>query len=65
MRRKQKGKEIKKEKSVRKRKKIKNERKMGKTKKREEEDRLCGLAVTVPVYKSRGPGFDSRRYKIF
>jgi hypothetical protein len=28
-------------------------------------DRLCGLVVTVLGYKSRGPGFDSRRYKIF
>jgi hypothetical protein len=28
-------------------------------------DRLCGLLVRVPGYTSRGPGFDSRRYKIF
>jgi hypothetical protein len=26
---------------------------------------LCGLVVQVPGYKSRGPGFDSRNYKIF
>jgi hypothetical protein len=25
-------------------------------------DRLCGLVVKVPGYRSRGPGFDSRRY---
>jgi hypothetical protein len=25
-------------------------------------DRLCGLVVRVPGYRSRGPGFDSRRY---
>jgi hypothetical protein len=25
----------------------------------------CGLVVRVPGYRSRGPGFDSRRYKIF
>jgi hypothetical protein len=25
-------------------------------------DRLCGLVVTVPGYRSRGPGFDSRCY---
>jgi hypothetical protein len=23
-------------------------------------DRLCGLVVRVPGYRSRGPGFDSR-----
>jgi hypothetical protein len=28
-------------------------------------DRLCGLVVRVPGYRSRGPGFDSRRYHIF
>jgi hypothetical protein len=28
-------------------------------------DRLCGLVVRVPSYRSRGPGFDSRRYQIF
>jgi hypothetical protein len=28
-------------------------------------DRLSGLVVRVPGYRSRGPGFDSRRYKIF
>jgi hypothetical protein len=26
--------------------------------------RLCGLVVRVPGYRSRGPGFDSRRYQI-
>jgi hypothetical protein len=25
----------------------------------------CGLVVRVPGWKRRGPGFDSRRYKIF
>jgi hypothetical protein len=29
------------------------------------EDRLCGLVVRVSGYRSRGPGFDSRRYQIF
>jgi hypothetical protein len=28
-------------------------------------DRLCGLALRVPGYRSRGPGFDFRRYQIF
>jgi hypothetical protein len=28
-------------------------------------DRLCGLAVRVSGYRSRGPGFDSRRFQIF
>jgi hypothetical protein len=28
-------------------------------------DRLYGLVVTVPDYKFKGPGSDSRRYKIF
>jgi hypothetical protein len=28
-------------------------------------DRLCGLVVRVPGYRSRGPGFDSRRSQIF
>jgi hypothetical protein len=28
-------------------------------------DRLCGLVVRVPGYKSRGPEFISRRYQIF
>jgi hypothetical protein len=27
-------------------------------------DRLCGLVVRVPGYRSRGPGFDSRPYQI-
>jgi hypothetical protein len=26
-------------------------------------DRLCGLVVRVPGYRSGGPGFDSRHYK--
>jgi hypothetical protein len=28
-------------------------------------DRLCGLVFTVPDYRSKGSGFDSRRYQIF
>jgi hypothetical protein len=28
-------------------------------------DRLCGLVVRVPGYRSTGHGFDSRRYQIF
>jgi hypothetical protein len=28
-------------------------------------DRLCGLVVRVPGYRSWGPGFHSRRYQIF
>jgi hypothetical protein len=28
-------------------------------------DRLCGLVVRVPSYRSRGPGFDSRGYQFF
>jgi hypothetical protein len=28
-------------------------------------DRLCGLVTRVPRYRSKGPGFDSRRYQIF
>jgi hypothetical protein len=28
-------------------------------------DRLCVLVVRVPGYRSRNPGFDSRRYQIF
>jgi hypothetical protein len=30
-----------------------------------EDDRLCGLVVRVPDYRSRSLEFDSRRYKIF
>jgi hypothetical protein len=30
-----------------------------------ESDRLCGLVIRVPGYRSRGPGFYSRRYQIF
>jgi hypothetical protein len=29
------------------------------------QDRLCGLVVRVPGYRSRGLGFDSRGYQIF
>jgi hypothetical protein len=29
-----------------------------------ERDHLCGLAVRVPGYGTRGPGFDSQRYQI-
>jgi hypothetical protein len=28
-------------------------------------DHLCGLVVRVPGYRSRGPGFDSKRYQVF
>jgi hypothetical protein len=28
-------------------------------------DRLCGLAVRVPGYRSRGPDLNSRCYQIF
>jgi hypothetical protein len=28
-------------------------------------DRICGLVVRVPGYRSSGPGFVSRRYQIF
>jgi hypothetical protein len=28
-------------------------------------DRLCGVAVRVPGYRFRDPGFDSRRYQVF
>jgi hypothetical protein len=28
-------------------------------------DRLCGLVVRVPGYRSIGTGVDSRRYQIF
>jgi hypothetical protein len=30
-----------------------------------ETDRLCCLEIRVPAYRSRGSGFDSRRYQIF
>jgi hypothetical protein len=29
------------------------------------EDRPCGLVVTVPGYRPRGPAFDSQRHQIF
>jgi hypothetical protein len=32
---------------------------------RGELDRICDLVVRVPGYRSRVPGFDSRRYQIF
>jgi hypothetical protein len=28
-------------------------------------DRVCGLEVTVPGYRTSDSGFDSRRYQIF
>jgi hypothetical protein len=28
-------------------------------------DRLCGIVVRFPGYRSRGSGLDSRRYQIF
>jgi hypothetical protein len=28
-------------------------------------DRLCGIVLRVPGYRSRGPGFDSQRYQNF
>jgi hypothetical protein len=28
-------------------------------------DRLCGLVIRVSGYRSRGPGFESRRHHIF
>jgi hypothetical protein len=28
-------------------------------------DRLCGLVVRVPGYRSRDPAFDSQRYQFF
>jgi hypothetical protein len=28
-------------------------------------DRLYGLVVNASGYRSRGPGFDSRRYQVF
>jgi hypothetical protein len=28
-------------------------------------DRLCGIVVRVPGYRSRDPGFEFRRYQIF
>jgi hypothetical protein len=30
-----------------------------------QDDRLCGLVVRVPGYRSRGPEFDSQHYHIF
>jgi hypothetical protein len=35
------------------------------TKHTSKRDRLCGLVVRVPGYRSRGFGFHSRRYQIF
>jgi hypothetical protein len=32
---------------------------------RKDYDRLCGLAVRVSGYRSRGPGFNYRPYQIF
>jgi hypothetical protein len=29
------------------------------------QDRLCGLVVRLPAYRSIGPGLDFRSYKIF
>jgi hypothetical protein len=29
------------------------------------DDRICGLVVRVPAYRSGGPGFDSRRDQTF
>jgi hypothetical protein len=34
------------------------------SKERERDDRLGGLVVRGPGYRSRGPGFDSRHYQI-
>jgi hypothetical protein len=28
-------------------------------------DRLCGLVVRLPGFRSRGPGFDFQRYHMF